>query len=482
MARRRHSPAAVSSTPDAIEHIAGFVQHHYTIVQLLSALPSSAKTPAVTALDALLVTPSVRVAWPAVHIRFAPSAATLRHLLDVQVIGARVSLGVDVDANGLAFLRQLSPVVNHVSASFPRTKEASALQSILAACPRLYSANLHVRTSTASYELFDRLPLSALTELTLRGAMPASILSDVIAMLANGRCKRLHLFEATFSDLSVDAAVALCAAMAASASLTELVLDNVAGVDERFLQQRKLPPKVRHLQVEVSAFFLDVCQLEGDWRREAIEHYAAVLPFASRLVAISSWLVTYISRDAPMESFLRQLKVLELQWDSRMLASWPHTLLIALPSLQELRMACWCISNDAMGRDLASALQHCVHLRYLSLHVDYNFSTTWLTQIVSRGLTGLTLRVRRCTAPRLVQLVKILLASASSSLRWVSIEKKLWTLGERGTTTRHVNAANATLAYVEWSRTEEQTRADVSYWDNKAMGENRLVVFCRTVL
>ncbi|KDO30372.1 hypothetical protein SPRG_05083 [Saprolegnia parasitica CBS 223.65] len=480
MARRRASPATVGSTPDAVEHIAGFVQHHYTIVQLLSALPSSAKTPAVTALDALLVTASVRVAWPEVHIRFAPSAATLRHLLDVQVIGVRVCLQVDVDANGLALLRRLSPVVNHVSASFPRTKAASALQSILAACPRLYSADLHVQTSIESYALFDRLPLSGLAELTLRGAMPASMVIDVIAMLANGRSKRLHLFEVTFSQLSADAAVALCDAMAASTSLTELALDKVSGVDERFLEQRKLPPKLRRLQL--SAFFLDVPWREGDWRREAIEHYAAILPFARHLVEFSSWLVTHISRDAPMGSFFRQLKVLELLRDPRITPSWPHmlSLLPELPSLQELRMTNWYIRDDTMGKNLANALQHCSHLRYLSIYVDYNFSTTWLTQIVSRKLTGLTLRVARCTGPRLVQLVKIILASSSSPLRWVAIEKQFWAMSERATTTKHLNAANATLQYVEWSRTEDQKRANVSYWDDKAMGDNRLVVFCRS--
>ncbi|EQC40547.1 hypothetical protein SDRG_02437 [Saprolegnia diclina VS20] len=453
MSRPRGNPEAVGSTPELLQHIATFVQHGPTLLELAGALPPAAMSPGIAALSALCSTPTVHVAWPRISVLGTTSEATKQHLANIDALGAIVS-------------------------------DAAALGSALAACPRLRMVTTLRAEATKDFaaiaEIFAHMPLGQLTELTMRGQYPASVASAVAAMLAQGRCRRLHLVDTTFNNASIEDVRRLCEAIASCDSLHDLVLKNDSlNLDASQNTHDDMRFKVvAHTLRSADTVSPEQCLVFQDGSAADIARFRTMLLNTQRLTHVEERLLVHVANDRLLQPCLGRLTSLCMPLSGVEPDVWPVRFLEMLPhlgSLKQLELQHATVHGD-FQRELALGLGHCTQLQYLDVAAPGLYEAMWLAQLPCPKLNALRVRFRQGPSKDLVRLVKTI-AVALYSLRWLCLEKVSWPKPDRARNIKTLAADNVTLEYIARDVDLTHQRRTYNYWDAKSTGHKGLVVF-----
>ncbi|KDO16961.1 hypothetical protein SPRG_17585 [Saprolegnia parasitica CBS 223.65] len=490
MARPRGNPSAVGSTPELLQHIATFVQHGPALFRLVDALPADAKSPAMAALSALRSTPTICVDWPRITVLASTSEATKQHLANIDALGAIVAMGAQ--ATSAALLHERQSVLHCVEFCTLRAStlsEATALGGILAACRRLRIVSSYGKMGFAAVaEIFSHLPLGQLTELTLRGNHPASVASNVAAMLVHGRCRRLHLVDSTFGDMKLED------------SLRDLVFKNDIGTPQYavdvhacFMEQQLLPRNLRRVDLELNILakcadhitrYADPNLRPGqrlafeDCSAADIASFRMMLLSAERLAHFTGRLLVHVANEPGLYPSLGRLTSLCMPLSGQSPDVWPARFLRMLPhlaSLKHLELQYAAVCGD-FQRELTLGLVHCTKLQYLYVSASSLDEALWLAHLPCPKLDALRVRFPKCASSDLVRLIKGI-AAAPFTLRWLCVEKESWPKGDRARNIKTLAAANIALEYVSHDVNLYQQRRSYNYWDVQSTNHTRLVVF-----
>ncbi|KDO32267.1 hypothetical protein SPRG_02746 [Saprolegnia parasitica CBS 223.65] len=356
--------------PEITETIALLLPWPGAIAAFMGALPAWAKTPALAALSRLYSIPTVAsVAWPSITVlRPHFSSATSEDLAAVTALCPRIHVSYAIGAHDdLAVAAGAASCITSLRFDIQDALNEATWAffcSTISSCTRLESLDYTDRTGghDALGGVFMDLP--RLTSLSLGSRMDSGEVH-----LTTGFCERFVTWLQTTSvvtlklshvTLDVEPASALCGALcdaiATSATLTSLALNNVNLFEGAFLHGRALPMSLTSLEWDKDDMYDDNGTDEG------LDNFVAALIDGPHLRHLGCKRFEELWENDEVVEKLRHLTSLEVQEvDLEVLELLTH-----MPDLEKLDVKGSILEYEVV-HELVSVLCGCQNLRALTM-------------------------------------------------------------------------------------------------------------------